>query len=140
MSINYQRFIVYFFNQHKNHHIGCSLSLCGIVAGVARRRLSNILVSEDDATFLNDTLYHLSCSVHELERQYRHLFCVEAYRWGRALPLADGYTALEIAQDVTCTLTLAHNASVFPRILAEVPKSTKAMIAWIDRHRGFDQY
>jgi glycosyltransferase involved in cell wall biosynthesis len=123
-----------------NHHIGCALSHRTIIAEGERRRLHNILVFEDDATFLDDTLYHLSRSIEELQRQDWHLFYLGGHRWGRTFPLAKGCTGLEIGQGITRTHALAYNASVFPRILAEVPETLEAMTAWIDRERGIDQY
>lgn len=123
-----------------NHHIGCALSHRTIIAEGERRRLHNILVFEDDAIFLDDTLYHLSRSIEELQRQDWHLFYLGGHRWGRTFPLADGCTSLEVAQGMTCTHALAYNAAIFPRILAEVPETLEAMTAWIDRERGIDQY
>jgi hypothetical protein len=39
---------------------------------------------------------------------------------------------------ITCTHALVYNASIFPRILAEVPETMEAMAAWIDQERGID--
>lgn len=125
-----------------NHHVGCALSHRAVIAQASNLQLDNVLVFEDDALFHQETLSLLAESVTELRRHDWRLFYLGGHRWNMAHPMADGCRALRRTSHPrpTCTHALAYHASVFPRLLTELPETAEGMTDWIARFKGIDQY
>jgi hypothetical protein len=124
----------------ENHHIGCALSHRGIIADAQRRQLNNVMVFEDDAIFLDDTLLHLADSVEELKTQDWNIFYLGGHKWGQSFPLADRCSFLQRPKGLTCTHALAYNSSIYKTLLDELPESIADMAQWVKQNRAIDQY
>ncbi len=124
----------------ENHHIGCALSHRSIISRARRQNLGNVLVFEDDAIFLDETLYYLQRSVNELKARDWNVFYLGGHTWGRTFSPAEGCSFLERPVGLTCTHALAYNRSVFDVILDELPDTVEGMAGWIERNRAIDQF
>jgi hypothetical protein len=125
----------------ESHHIGCALSHRAIVERAERMGWRNVLVIEDDAIFLEDTLDHLRRSVGELVTQDWNVFHLGGHRWGRDFPKAEGCSfLLSPCAALTCTQVVAYNRSVFPKILEDLPADQDGMREWIKTHHAIDIY
>ena len=123
-----------------NHHVGCALSHREIVADASRRGLDNILVLEDDAGFRHGLLEQLPPILDELATVDWDLLYFGGHLWGNSYEFLPGCSHLRRAGAITTTHAIAYNASVFDRILREVPSDPEAMAQWIEIHGGIDQY
>jgi hypothetical protein len=63
-----------------------------------------------------------------------------ACRWKEEFPPADGAACLTLAGAVTCCHAIAYHASIYARILTDVPAGEAEMEEWLKTHRGIDQY
>jgi glycosyltransferase involved in cell wall biosynthesis len=124
----------------ENHHIGCALSHRGVIAYAKHQQLKNVLVFEDDAIFLENTLRHLADSVGELKQQDWNIFYLGGHRWGQSFPFADGCSFLQRPKGLTCTHALAYNSSIYDTLLEELPESLTDMTLWVKQNRAIDQY
>jgi hypothetical protein len=121
--------------------IGCSLSHRTVVDAAYRQGLRNVLVFEDDAIFLKDTLELSKKSIAELSVQNWNLFHLGGPTWGQTFPNAPGCSYLRSpCWGLTCTHAVAYNRSVYRTILDELPHNLEAMRAWIAIHHGIDIY
>ena len=128
-----------------NHHIGCALSHRAILAEAWSRGLGNVLVFEDDVIFAADALEKLRPNVEELKSEERtgrgwKTFYLGGHRWGQCFEKAPGCGYLEIPRGVTCTHAIAYHASVYERLLGEIPASPSGVALWLRRHHGIDQF
>lgn len=123
-----------------NHHIGCTLSHRSIIAEASRQQLENVLVFEDDALFLDNTLTFLKKSIEELAYQQWNVFYLGGYSWGNTFPLAEGCTYLRKPVGLTCTHALAYHSNCFAKILEDIPASESGVADWLPHHGSIDQY
>jgi len=123
-----------------NHHIGCTLSHRSIIEAAKLQNLDNVLVFEDDAVFLENTLTCLKRSVSELRRQDWSVFYLGGHRWGNDSQLAQDCLYLKIPESLTCTHALAYHHRVYDRILTELPDNEEKMAQWVKEKHVIDQY
>ena len=123
-----------------NHHIGCALSHRGVIQEVKRQGLENVLVFEDDALFTPTAREDLARSVGELRGRPWSTLYLGGHRWGRTFDLASGCQALEQPHGVTCSHAIAYHASIYDRILGDVPATPSAVALWLRAQHGIDQY
>ncbi len=123
-----------------NHHIGCALSHRAIIAEAKQQGLGNVLVFEDDALFLDDTVGLLDPTIKELKQQDWQIFYLGGHRWGKSYPLADHCHHLRRPQGLTCTHAIAYNRIVFEKILEEIPDTIDTVTDWAKKHLAIDQF
>ena len=123
-----------------NHHIGCALSHRLIIEYAKRRRLSNILVLEDDVVFSIETLKVLATALQSLSAQDWKLCYLGGHKWGQSFAAVKGGDGLEHCRGVTMTHAIAYNQTVFDEILDAVPNNYRAVVDWLKIHHGIDQY
>ncbi len=104
-----------------NHHRGCTQSWRAMIAEADRRGYANVLILEDDAVFLDDTLQVLAGATRELADQEWDLCFLGACVHAQEFPLAPGCRRLQTCGQVTCTHALAVHRRAFARILADIP-------------------
>lgn len=127
----------------ESHHIGCTLSHRRIIERAQKQGLQNVLVFEDDALFLEDTLQHLGRSIEELKTRPWKIFHLGGHKWGHRFRKAEGCRFLESpCEPLTCSHAVAYHHSVYQRILDDLPGDIAAMGAWISNSHGnvIDQY
>jgi len=123
-----------------NHHRGCALSWRQMVAEASRRDYTHLLVFEDDAVFLDDTLAVVGAAVAELATQEWDLCYLGAAVWAQQFPFVTGSTVLQECGPVTCTHALAVHRRAFARLLVDIPPDGAAFDAWLSRWAAIDQY
>jgi len=125
----------------ESHHIGCSLSHRRIIERAQKQGLQNVLVFEDDALFMEETLQQLARSIEELKTQPWKIFHLGGHKWGRRFRKAQGCRFLESpCEQLTCSHAVAYHHSIYRRILDDLPGDIEAMRAWISNHCAIDQY
>lgn len=123
-----------------DHHVGCARSWRAMIATAARRGYEHVLVFEDDAIFLDDTVDVLARAVPELARLDWDLAFLGAAVWGQEFPAVDGSEHWRRAGRVTCTHALAVHRQAYDRLLAVLPDDDAGMRDWITTERAIDQY
>ena len=125
----------------QNHHIGCALSHRSIFAEALWLGLSNVLVFEDDAVFLRDTLNLMRGSISDLKKRAWTLFYLGGHRWGANHPLSPGCQHLRRPDHrLTCAHALAYHHTIFQKILSDLPDDIPGMQKWLETEHGIDQY
>ncbi|WP_439638138.1 glycosyltransferase family 25 protein, partial [Spirulina sp.] len=125
----------------ESHYIGCTLSHRIIVERAQKLGLDNVLVFEDDALFLDTILEDVSRCVEELKRVDWQIFQMGGHRWGNQFPLAPDCQALEHpCRVITCTHALAYHASVFEKMLRDIPPDVAGVAVWNQTNYAIDQY
>lgn len=124
----------------ENHHIGCALSHRAIIERAESQGLSNVLVFEDDALFLDQSLEILGRSLAELSQQDWQLYYLGGFRNQQEHPLAAGCRHLRAPSHLTCTHAIAYGQGVYQKILSELPATKKEMGQWLKTHLAIDQY
>ncbi len=122
-----------------NYHIGCALSHRGVIAEARQLKLKNVLIFEDDARFSPDAILELKNSIDELKQREWHNLNLGGHRWGRTFEKAPGCRYLEVPQGLSSAHAIAHNHTVYDRILADIPSSAAETALWC-RHNAFDKY
>lgn len=131
----------------RNHHVGCALSHRRAIAHAADAGARNVLVLEDDAVFIEGTLWLLARALEDLQRQDH--WCVlhlggsgdlAVSRWRSRLPMAAGSRYLEEARNIILAHANAYNAPVFGQLLSELPDQEEAMARWIADMGEIDVY
>ena len=121
--------------------VGCWLSHRTIVEHAERQGLGNVLVFEDDALFLEDTLDHLGRSVAELRAQDWNVFHLGGHTWGKSFPIASGCSHLRSpVAGLSHTHAVAYNRPVFRKLLDDIPGDVEGMCEWLQTHRAIDLY
>ena len=123
-----------------NHHVGCALSWRRAIAEAHRRRLSSVLVLEDDVVFSHDATTVLAAALAELDGQEWDLCYLGAPldRGTReALPDCDRLVELVGA---TTTHAVAVSGRIFEHLLSELPDDCQGMREWIRDHIAIDQW
>ena len=125
-----------------SHHIGCTLSHRSIIKRAKQQGFKNVLVFEDDAVFVEDTLLYLLNSINELKDLQWNLFYLGGCRWNHQFSKLEGRRYLQKIDDrsLTCTHAVAYNHTVYEQILGEVPSDTASVKVWIETHYAIDQY
>ena len=123
-----------------NHHIGCGLSHRAVVEEASRHGLENLLVLEDDVVFTTDVIEGLQTALQELRGREWKMLYLGACRWHQDFPPLPGANRLAKAGSVTCTHAVAYHRSIYDRILRDAPGTYAGMEAWLQTHRGIDQY
>ncbi|MBI3796007.1 MAG: PqqD family peptide modification chaperone [Deltaproteobacteria bacterium] len=124
-----------------SHHIGCTLSHRRIVERAQKQQWQNVLVFEDDAIFLEDTLAHVAKSLGELKTQDWQVFHLGGCRWGQQFPKASGCRFLASpGPELTCSHAVAYHQSVYQRIVDDLPGDIEGMREWIKTSYAIDQY
>ncbi|HJN93287.1 MAG TPA: glycosyltransferase family 25 protein, partial [Dehalococcoidia bacterium] len=121
-----------------NHHIGCALSHRAIVAQAQAQRLRNVLVFEDDAVFLDETLQHLGANLRELETIDWDVFHLGGHKWGNVYDKAAGCRHLERVSLMTCTQAVAYRDTIYDRLLDDLPDDPGTMAEWIEHNAAID--
>jgi len=120
----------------QSHHIGAALSHRSVVEQACRHGLRNVLVFEDDAIFLDDTLELLNKMEAELSAQDWNLFYLGGgYTIGYSVENVPGCSYLRrICSGVIGIHAIAYNHSIYSTILEEIPGDVEAATAWIAIH------
>ncbi len=124
----------------ENHHIGCALSHRAIISSAKEQQLKNVLIFEDDAIFLDNTLHHLTKSIAELKTIEWNLFYLGGHRWGKTFDNAADCSHLKKPYGLTCTHAIAYNNTIYNQILQDLPDSIEKMAHWIHDQPAIDQY
>ena len=124
----------------RNHQIGCGLSHRAVVADAWRQGFDNVLVFEDDVLFTADAIPRLQTALQELRGRSWQLLYPGACRWNKEFLKVDGATHLAHAGPVTCAHAIAYHASIYGRMLNDVPSGEAEMEEWLKTHAGIDQY
>ena len=123
------------------HQRGCALSARQIVAEAHHRGLSNFLLLEDDALFLDTTLDVVGEALDDLRGRDWDLLYLGGAVHGRRFPFADRTNVLQVASGVTSTHALVVNHTAFERILDELsPTEDESFDQWMATFLAFDQY
>jgi hypothetical protein len=123
----------------ENHHAGCARSHRAVIAEAKRRGLANVLVFEEDAIFLDDTVPVLRRALDQLDGQPWDLFYLGGVHRGAPEPVP-GHDALERPTYLTCAHAVAYRADAFDRLLDEIPEAGEAFDSWLAEHAAIDQY
>lgn len=123
-----------------NHHVGCTLSHRAIVEDADARGLDNVLIFEDDALFVPDTLHHLRASIRELGSVPWRVFYLGGHRWGTDIDPVDGCQHLGHARQLTCTHAVAYHRRVFQDVLRGIPADETTMRQTWKRQYAIDQF
>ena len=125
----------------ESHHIGCALSHREIIRRAEMQELQNVLVFEDDAIFMDDTLKCLAQSIEELKKKDWKLLYMGGHRWGANYSLVEGCQHLKDPKPgLTCTHALAYHHSAYRRVLDTLPESIPEMRRWLEQEHGIDQW
>jgi hypothetical protein len=123
-----------------NPHRGIAVAYRRMVAAAQRRGYEHLLVLEDDAVFLDDTLAVLASAAVELPGHAWDLCYLGACVWSQAFPFLGTSTVLQACGPVTCTHAIAVHARAYDRLLAEIPTAADELERWLEEHLAIDQY
>ncbi len=124
----------------ENHHRGCSLSFRQMVAEARRRCYEHVLILEDDAVFIDDTLAVMSKVVAELPQVDWDLCYLGACVWSQRFPFLPGSRSLQRCGPVTCAHAVAVHSRAYDRILTDIPDQPAEFERWLADWLACDQY
>lgn len=124
----------------ENHHIGCALAHRKIICQARQYGFENVLVFEDDAIFLDDTIACLRRNVADLQGVDWNLFYLGGYGDRKSYPTAENCRYLKKPSIITCTHAIAYNRSVFEKLANDIPATPDNTEGWIGKHVAIDQY
>ena len=126
----------------ESHHIGCTLSHRSIIKRAKQQGFKNVLVFEDDAVFVEDTLLYLLNSINELKTLEWDLFYLGGCRWSYQFSKPEGCRYLQKidGRSLTSTHAVAYNHTAYEQILNEIPDNIGDLRVWIETHYAIDQY
>ena len=124
----------------ENPHRGCAISFRRMIAEAKRREWAQVLVLEDDAVFIDDTLAIVRQATQELPRIEWDLFYLGACVWSQQFPLVPGSSVLQRCGGVTCTHAVAIHSRAYDRILADIPPEGEEFERWLGEWVACDQY
>lgn len=116
------------------------MSFRQMIAEAQRRGYEHLLVLEDDAVFLDDTLTVLKSVIAELPHYEWDLCFLGACVWSQVFPFLDGSSVLQACGPVTCTHAVAVHRSAYSRLLAEIPTAPRELDRWLRDDHAIDQY
>jgi hypothetical protein len=122
-----------------NHHAGCAQSHRAAIAEAKRRGLRHVLVFEEDAIFLDDTVPVLRRALEQLADHPWDLFYLGGVHRKPPEPV-EGCDALLRPTFLTCTHAVAYHSRAFDQLLGEIPEDPDAFATWLARHAAIDQY
>lgn len=100
---------------------GCTLSFRSMIAEARRRGYQNVLVFEDDAVFLDQTLAVVAAAIDDLRDRPWDVFYLGGCVWSQSFPYLEGSRVLQRPAGMTCTHAVAFNHTAYDRFLEEVP-------------------
>jgi hypothetical protein len=123
-----------------SHHRGNALSFRAMLVEAGRRGYEHVLVLEDDAVFLDDTLDVMSAVTEELADVPWDLCYLGGCVWGQDFPFLESSTVLKECGPVTCTHAVAVHRRAYERILADMPTDSDGLDRWLEEWLAIDQY
>jgi hypothetical protein len=123
-----------------NPHRGIAMSFRQMIVEANRRGYEHVLVLEDDAVFLDDTLPVLRSVAAELSDCEWDLCYLGACVWSQVFPFLGDSTVLQACGPVTCTHAVAVHRSAYSRLQAEIPSAAPELDLWIRDELAVDQY
>jgi hypothetical protein len=125
-----------------NHHAGHVQSFRALIQQARLRGNRDVLLIEDDAVFLDQTLDVMRAATADLRARTWDLLFLGGHVWGEQFPFAPGSSALQVAGLVTSTHAVAVNHTAFNRLLDELPAfdDPAALETWLARDIATDQY
>ncbi|MDX6719939.1 MAG: hypothetical protein QOJ63_2193 [Solirubrobacteraceae bacterium] len=124
----------------ENPHRGIAMSFRQMIVEATRRAYKHLLVLEDDALFLDDTIMLLRSVTAELADHEWNLCYLGACVWSQVFPFLANSTVLQSCGPVTCTHAIAVHRSAYPRLLAEIPTAPRELDRWLREDHAIDQY
>jgi hypothetical protein len=123
----------------ENHHAGCARSHRAMIGEARRRGLETVLVVEEDAIFLDDTLAVMQRVLDDLGDRPWDLLYLGGMHWKppRSVPWSD---VLVEPTGLTCTHAVVYRHTAFDRLLVEIPEDDVEFDAWLERYVAIDQY
>jgi len=122
-----------------NHHDGCARSHRAVIAEAKRRGLANVLVVEEDAIFLDDTLAVLARALEQLDGRAWDLLYLGGVHRRPPVPV-DGSDTLQRPTYLTCTHAVVYHSDAFDRLLEEIPAEPAEFAVWLATYAAIDQY
>jgi hypothetical protein len=121
---------------------GCTHSFRAMISEARRRGYKNILIFEDDAVFLDQTLAVVGSALNDLRQRSWDLLYLGGCVWGQSFSFVEGSRVLQKPSGViTCTHAIAINHTAYDRFLEEVPSEEgDDFDGFIDQHLAVDQY
>jgi hypothetical protein len=124
----------------ENHHRGNAMSFRQMVAEAQRRDYEHVLILEDDAVFIDNTVAVMKAAVTELADLKWDLCFLGACVWSQKFPFLPGSAVLQECGPVTCTHAVAVHRRAYDRILADIPVAGEEFDQWLSESLACDQY
>lgn len=124
----------------ENHHRGNAMSFRQMVAEAHRRRYQHVLILEDDAVFIDDTVTVMKAAAAELADLTWDLCYLGACVWSQVFPLLPGCEVLQECGPVTCSHAVAVHCRAYDRILTDIPAARDEFDQWLTEYLACDQY
>jgi hypothetical protein len=124
----------------ENHHRGNAMSFRQMVAEAQRRDYEHVLILEDDAVFIDDTVAVMKAAAAELPDLTWDVCFLGACVWSQAFPFLPGSEVLQECGPVTCTHAVAVHRRAYERILSDIPAAPEEFDRWLSEWLACDQY
>jgi hypothetical protein len=124
----------------ENHYRGNAMSFRLMIAEAKRRGYEHVLILEDDAVFIDDTVALVRAAVSELVHLEWDLFFLGACVWAQKFPYLEGSEILQECGPVSCKHAVAIHHAAYDRILADIPAPGKEFDQWLSERLASDQY
>jgi hypothetical protein len=124
----------------ETHHRGNALSFRRMVAAAEQRGYQHVLILEDDAVFIDDTISVMRAAIVELPQLEWDLFYLGAFAGYREFSFIDGSTVLRECGPVTSTHAVCLHQRAYARILADIPSRGEPFEGWLSANLAIDQY
>lgn len=124
----------------ENPHKGVAIAFRQMIVEAQRRGLEHLLVFEDDAVFLDETVTVMRSVVTELANQEWDLCFLGACVWSQALPFLGDSSVLQACGPVTCTHAAAFHSRAYARLVADIPTAAHELDHWLREMYAIDQY
>jgi hypothetical protein len=123
-----------------NPHRGIAIAYRRMIAEAKRRGYEQLLVFEDDAVFLDDTVTVMRSVVADLANVEWDLCYLGACVWSQDFPALGDSTVLQACGPVTCTHAIAFHRRAYERLLAEIPTAADELDRFLEADLAVDQY
>lgn len=124
----------------ENTHRGIAMAYRRMIDEASRRGWEHVLVLEDDAVFLDETLPVMRTVAAELDDHEWDLCYLGACVWGRAFPALGDSAVLQECGPVTCTHAVSFHRRAYDRLLAEIPTAGPGLDRFMRDEFAIDQY
>jgi len=124
----------------ENHYRGNAMSFRQMIAEAKRRGYEHVLILEDDAIFIDNTVALMQAAVSELANLTWDLCYLGACVWGQEFPYLEGSEILQECGPVSCKHAVAVHQHAYDRILADIPAPGKEFDQWLSERIASDQY